>query len=125
MREIKVLIVDEEPEFTSILVDRLCSWGFAATAANSREEVLESLTTFRPGVVVLGLQDRDTKGLDILRMIKALDPAIEVILLVNKGAAIAGMRGMEQGAADCLSQPIELGVLIDKIRQVTGIGLLR
>lgn len=71
MREIKVLIVDEEPEFTSILVDRLCSWGFAATAANSREEVLESLTAFRPEVVVLGLQDRNTKGLDILRMIKA------------------------------------------------------
>lgn len=125
MHEIKVLIVDEEPEFTSILVDRLCSWGFAAAAANSRDEVLEALNAFRPGVVVLGLQDRDTKGLDILRMIKAFDPAIEVILLVNKGAAIAGMRGMEQGAADCLSQPIELGVLIDKIRQVTGMGLQR
>lgn len=125
MHPIKVLIVDEEPEFTTILADRLCSWGFAATAANSREEVLEALTSSRPKVVVLGLQDRDTKGLDILRMIKARDPGIEVILLVGKGAAIAGMRGMEQGAADCLSQPIELGVLIDKIKQVTGIDFRR
>jgi DNA-binding NtrC family response regulator len=125
MHAVKVLIVDEEPEFTSILADRLCSWGFAASAANSREEVLESLTASRPGVVVLGLQDRDTKGLDMLGMIKALDPAIEVILLVGKGAAIAGMRGMEQGAADCLFRPIELGVLIDKIRQVIGMDLQR
>ncbi len=122
MQATKVLIVETETEFTSILTDRLRSWGFAATAANSNEEALESLTVFGPEVVVLGLKGKDQKGLDLLSMIKALRPDCTVILLIGKGAAMAGMLGMERGAADCISLPIELGVLIDRIRQAANVG---
>jgi DNA-binding response OmpR family regulator len=120
MRAIKVLIIDEESEFTSILTDRLRSWGFEASAANSEEDALEALTISRPDVVVLCLKAQDNKGFDILCKIKALDPAIEVILLTGKGTAITGMKGIERGAFDVLPQPIELGVLIDKIRLAAG-----
>jgi DNA-binding response OmpR family regulator len=114
------LIIDEESEFTSILTDRLRSWGFEASAANSEEDALEALTISRPDVVVLCLKAQDNKGFDILCKIKALDPAIEVILLTGKGTAITGMKGIERGAFDVLPQPIELGVLIDKIRLAAG-----
>ena len=125
MQKIKVLIIDNELEFMSILTDRLCSWGFAATSAANREEVLEALTSARPEVVVLGLRGRDSQALDTLRMIKTIDPSIEVILLIGKGAAIAGMQGMEQGAFDCIAHPIELGVLIEKIKQGAEVALNR
>jgi DNA-binding response OmpR family regulator len=120
MQAIKVLIVDKEMEFTSILSDRLCSWGFAATGANSAEEALAALSALAPEVAVLVLRDRDSRGLDLMSMIKENNPAVHVILLPCKGAAIAGMRGMERGAADCIPLPLELGVLINSIRKVTG-----
>lgn len=125
MLAIKVLIVDNEPEFTSILTDRLSSWGFAATAVNSSDEVLEALSLFAPEVVVLGLDGKDSHALGPLHVIKAFDPAIEVILLAAKGMAIVGMEGLARGAFDCLPQPIELGVLIDKIRAAAGVGSKR
>ena len=121
MQVIKVLIVDSEPEFTSILTDRLRSWGFAATAVNSSDEVLEALSTFGPEVVVLGLHGKDSKALDPLHIIKACNPAIEVILLAAKGTGIIGMQGIARGAFDCLDQPLELGVLIEKIREAAGV----
>lgn len=120
MQAIKVLIVDKEMEFTSILTDRLCSWGFAATAANSVEEALAAQATLAPDVAVIVLRDRDDRGLDLMHLIKASDPAVQVILLFCKGAALAGMRGMERGAADCIPLPLELRVLIESIRKVTG-----
>ena len=116
MKTIKVLIIDEDSEFTSILTDRLGSWGLEASAANGEEDALEALTTSRPDVVVLSLKAQDNKGFDILCKIKALYPATEVILLTGKGTALTGMKGIERGAFDVLSQPIELGLLIDKIR---------
>jgi len=118
---IKVLIIDREPEFASILTERLQSWGFTASAAHGKEEALDALADFAPKVVVLGLQDKDSGGLELLSMIKAFNPAIEVLLLIGKGMAIAGMQGIERGAFDYIPQPIELGVLIGKIRKAAGV----
>ena len=118
---IKVLIIDREPEFASILTERLHSWGFAASAAHGKEEALDALADFVAKVVVLGLQDKDSGGLELLSMIKAFNPAIEVLLLIGKGMAIAGMQGIERGAFDYIPQPIELGVLIGKIRKAAGV----
>ena len=70
---IKVLIIDREPEFASILTERLHSWGFAASAAHGKEEALDALADFAPKVVVLGLQDKDSGGLELLSMIKAFN----------------------------------------------------
>ena len=118
---IKVLIIDREPEFASILTERPHSWGFPASAAHGKEEALDALADFDPKVVVLGLQDKDSGGLELLSMIKAFNPAIEVLLLIGKGMAIAGMQGIERGAFDYIPQPIELGVLIGKIRKAAGV----
>ena len=118
---IKVLIIDREPEFASILTERLHSWGFAASTAHGKEEALDALADFDPKVVVLGWQDKDSGGLELLSMIKAFNPAIEVLLLIGKGMAIAGMQGIERGAFDSIPQPIELGVLIGKIRKAAGV----
>jgi DNA-binding NtrC family response regulator len=121
MHEIKVLVIDDEPEFTDILTDRLRSWGFAASSASSNEEVMEAMVGSRPDVVVLSLRAGHGHRLNTLRLIKNQDPAIEVLLLTGKGMALAGMQGIEQGAFDCLPQPVELGVLIEKIRQAAAI----
>jgi DNA-binding NtrC family response regulator len=120
MQKISVLVVDEDREFSTILSDRLCSWGFAATSANSSEEAMASIVLQRPAVVVLSLRAGHVHGLDTLSLIKDLDPAIEVILLTGKGTGRAGMQGIERGAFDCLPQPVELGILIEKIRQACG-----
>lgn len=116
MQKISVLIIAEDEDFSDILTDRLRSWGFNATAAGSRQEAMEALLLARPDVVVLSLRAGHGHDLDTLRLIKQQDPTIEVILLTCKGTAITGMKGVEQGAFDCLPQPIDLGVLIEKIR---------
>ena len=116
----RVVIADPEVEFTAILVDRLQSWGFAAMAANSREEALEMMISFRPAVAVIGLRGNGEWGIELMAALQAIDPSVRVILLLCKGTALAGMRGMALGAADCIPLPLELGQLIDSIRRAIG-----
>jgi DNA-binding NtrC family response regulator len=122
MQPIKVLIVDDEPDFTEILADRLRSWGFSVAVAANDLEVLETIAQDRPDVVLISLQSGQGRGLDTLRIIKDRDQSIEVLLLTGKGTALAGMAGMRLGAFDCLPQPLELGLLIDKIKTACGQG---
>jgi DNA-binding response OmpR family regulator len=117
MLEIKVLIIAEEPDFTDILTDRLQSWGFIVTSAGNSDEAIAVTTQFQPHVVVLSLRAEHGHDLETLRRVKSLNDNIEIILLTSKGTALVGMQGIELGAFDCMPQPIELGVLIEKIRQ--------
>jgi len=123
MRPVKVLIVDWETEFAAIVANRLGSWGYAATVASSKEEAMAMLAEQHPDVIVLVLRDKESWGFDLVRLALAADQPAHVILLCGKGAPPAGMRGMRLGAFDCLPLPLELGVLIDRIRTATGFNL--
>ena len=120
MQPIKVLIVDDEVDFTDIVTDRLRSWGFLAAAVADGEDALDAIDCSRPDVVVLNLDDARGDGLETLRLIREQDPDVAILLLLGKGMAKAGMEGMRLGAFDCLPQPLELGLLIKKIRQAHG-----
>ena len=105
------------PDFTDILTDRLRSGGFTVTSAASGDEAIAIITQFRPHVAALSLRSGHGHNLEPLSLIKGMDNDIEIILLTSKGTSLAGMQGIERGAFDCTRQPIELGVLIEKIRQ--------
>lgn len=117
MKAIRVLIIDREAEFIAILADRLNSWGFQANAATNDIEALALLDRTDPEVVVLGIEAGHRDGLSLLDAIRSKNPAIKVILLAGKGAALTGAHGLQRGAFDVLPQPIELGLLIDTIRR--------
>lgn len=123
MGSVKVLIVDWETEFAAIVANRLGSWGYATTVASSKGEAMAVLAEQRPDVMVIVLRDKESWGLDLVRLALAGEQPAHVILLCGKGATVAGMRGMRLGAFDCLPLPLELGVLIDRIRTATGSNL--
>jgi DNA-binding response OmpR family regulator len=113
---VRVLIVDDEAEFTALVADRLHSWGYQAVAAGDADEALAAQASLRPEVAVIGVQGRPARALELMRLLRGADPALKVILLLGRGAAGAGVRGMELGASDCLPLPLDLGALIDSLR---------
>jgi DNA-binding NtrC family response regulator len=67
--------------------------------------------------VVLGIEAGVAEGFHTLEWIKTHHPGVEVILLAGKGAAVSAVNGIQRGAFDVLSLPIELGVLCETIRR--------
>lgn len=119
MTDVKVLLVDDEKEFTNTVAERLEIRGFDVEIAYDGATALESVREHTPQVVILDLRMPGMSGLDVLKQMKSDHPGIPVILLTGFGSEADGMAGVQQGACDFLMKPIEINALIDKIHEAT------
>ncbi|MFH0729163.1 MAG: response regulator [Pseudomonadota bacterium] len=112
---IRVLVVDDEADFTDILALRLTDAGETACKAYSGGECLKKLETERIDVVVLDLKMPGMDGLQTLREIKKRFPLVEVILLTGHGTTETAVEGMRLGAFDYLLKPADFNELKGKL----------
>jgi len=68
-------------------------------------------------VVVLDLKMADMDGIEVLKIMKLLDPHQQVIMLTGHGSATALRQGIEFGAFDYLMKPCVLDKLVGKIKE--------
>lgn len=117
MREVKVMIVDDELDFARTLAERLRLRGIRGETVGGAEEALARIQGgFRPDVVLLDLKMPGVDGLATLSLIKQADATIEAILLTGHGSTSAAIEGMRRGLFDYLMKPVDIGELVQKIR---------
>ena len=56
-------------------------------------------------------------GIEVLKILKILDPRLVVIMLTGHGSAEAAEQGLKLGAFDYLTKPCELEELLKKISE--------
>jgi DNA-binding response OmpR family regulator len=116
-KTIKVLIADDEYEFSSTLQTRLNLRNFLTTMVNSGEAALKAVEEEKPDVLLLDLKMPDLDGLEVLARLREADADIKVIILTGHGSFEVGREGMELGAFDYIMKPVDLNVLIAKIEE--------
>jgi DNA-binding response OmpR family regulator len=114
MKEIKVLLVDDEEEFSSALAERLNMRGISTATSSGGEEALHMIETDPPQVVLLDLMMPGLGGKEIFDRIRLKHPDISVIFLTGLGAPDTG-----PACGDCLIKPVNIDDLIRKIRSVS------
>ncbi len=120
----KVLLVDDEPEFTEILSQRMQSRGVdVETAANGRE-ALEKVKRKSYDAVILDLLMPEMDGIETLRHLLAASPGLQVILLTAHATLQTGVEAIKLGAADFLEKPAEIQQLMEKIREAKASKML-
>lgn len=112
---VKVLLVDDEKDFTDTLGERLEARGFEVQTAASGDEGLALLKEKAVDVVILDVLMPGKSGVEVLREIKLLDPIIEVIMLTGHGTIETAIEGLKLGAYDYLLKPTDTGELVAKI----------
>jgi CheY-like chemotaxis protein/class 3 adenylate cyclase len=124
-RPARILIVDDEPFNVDYLVQELDNLGFlTATAANGLE-ALEKVAEAPPDLVLLDVMMPELDGISTLRILKD-DPEtklIPVVLMTALNAVEDRVRGIEAGADDFLSKPVDDRELLARIR--TSLSLKR
>jgi len=115
--KIKVLLVDDEKEFTDTLAQRLEIRDFEVTTASSADEALDQLGKREVDVVVLDVLMPGKDGVAALHEIKKVHPLVEVILLTGHATVESAVEGLKSGAFDYLLKPTETKDLIAKIVQ--------
>ncbi len=115
MPQTKVLLLDDEVEFGSALAERLRLRDYDARAESQAEEALIIVRNDPPDVVLLDFRMPGMDGIEVLNIIKQINPSIEVIMLTGHGDTQTIEQGMKSGAFQYVMKPIDIGELILKI----------
>ncbi|MDD4182328.1 MAG: response regulator [Candidatus Omnitrophica bacterium] len=76
----RVLIVDDEIDFLTLIKKRIESWGYRVITASSKDEALEALDTTSPRVIILDYMMPDINGIELLRKIRKTNKKIPVVM---------------------------------------------
>ena len=121
MGQLRVLVIDDEEELVSTLIERLLLRDIAADGAVTGVDALKRIREKEFDVVVLDVKMPGMDGLELLRKIKIMRPQVHVILLTGRGSARESQVGIAEGAFDYLIKPIDIEDLIGKMREaITG-----
>lgn len=119
-REIRVLLVDDETDFTSVLSKRMSRQGLAVSTASDGSEA-HGLLESRPfDVVVLDVDMPGVNGVHVLKSIKEQYPEVEVIMLTGRASIPEALKCRSAGAFDFLFKPTETSDLIEVIVAAAG-----
>ena len=122
----RILVVDDNEMNRDILVTRLEAHGYQTLQAADGEEALRGVTQHRPDVVLLDVMMPNLDGLEACRRLKS-DRAVAftpVILVTAKAATQDIVAGLDAGADEYLTKPVDQAALVARVRSALRIKSL-
>lgn len=116
MKNMKVLLVDDEEEFVKALAERLKMRDLRSDTVLDGEEALSFVEDQEPDVMVLDLKMPGIDGMEVLRQVRKAYPKIQVIILTGHGTEKHEEEAKRLGAFDYLEKPVNLDVLVKKMK---------
>jgi len=114
----RVLLIEDDRAVREGVALALRRQGHEVAAAETGEDGLERLRSFRPDVVVLDLMLPGMSGLDVCRGMRALDQTLPILMATARGDDEDIVVGLEAGADDYVVKPVQARVLEARIRAV-------
>ncbi|MEH2026134.1 SpoIIE family protein phosphatase [Nostoc sp.] len=118
----KILVIDDDPTVRAVLKSTLQRQGYETTVASNGEEGIIQAQLLHPALIICDWMMSQVDGLEVCRRIRT-DPDLATtffILLTARGAARGEeedrVRGLDAGADEFISKPIEMNELKARVR---------
>jgi len=118
-----VLVVDDEPSNRELLIAILEADGLEVGIAEDGTSGIAQVTAFDPDLILLDINMPGTSGLDVCCKLKS-DPdtrLIPIVLVTGLSAVEDRVRGLQCGADDFLTKPIERSELVARVRSLISL----
>jgi len=122
----RILVVDDVPANVKLLQARLAAEYFDVLTAGSGPEALETCDNSKVDVVLLDVMMPGMDGFEVCRRLKG-DPAtshIPVVMVTALDQASDRIRGLEAGADDFLTKPVNDLQLITRVKSLVRLKML-
>jgi adenylate cyclase len=123
----KILVVDDTPHNVKLLADILGAKGYAVSTAVNGEEAIAKVAADRPDLMLLDIMMPGLSGYDVCRKLRA-DPAttlLPIVLCTSLDPQGERVKGIEAGADDFLSKPINQAELFARVKSLLRIKALQ
>jgi CheY-like chemotaxis protein len=114
---VKVLIVDDEKDFLDIIAERIGARGMDVSTASSAEAALNMIEEESYDVVIMDFMMPALDGFKALKLMKTMQPEVQIILLTGNVPDEKRMEAKALGALDVIEKPPDLNDLIQKIKK--------
>ena len=108
---LKALVIDDEQPTLFMFNLFLDAFGYEVITAENAAAGIELFKKERPAIVFTDIKMPGMDGLDALKMLKSIDPAVQVIVMTGHGDQDLMKQAMELKATAFLNKPIERAAL--------------
>ena len=112
-----VLIVDDDPLSCETFSRFLSKEGFKTSYACNGKQAMEMIPEFDPQVIIADLCMPVMDGLELLENVNKNGSAVPVIITTGNPDIQSAIKALQQGAYDYLLKPVNLPMLLEKIRR--------
>jgi len=117
-KDIKILLVDDEPDILEIVRYNLSSQGYQIIIGKNGIEAVEKTKKHRPHLIILDVMMPEMDGIEACEKIRELPNQNDTIItfLTARGEDYSQVAGFDAGADDYIAKPIKPKVLVSKVK---------
>jgi len=122
----RILVVDDTPQNVKLLTDLLTVKGYAVVTAASGPEALVRIEADRPDLVLLDVVMPGMSGYEVCQRIRAdkANGIMPVVMVTALDPVSERIKGLDAGADDFLTKPINIPELLARVRSLLRIKQL-
>jgi class 3 adenylate cyclase/CheY-like chemotaxis protein len=119
----RILVVDDSEANRDIIVARLRAQGYETAEAADGEQGLAAVDACAPDLILLDVAMPKLNGLEVCRRLKGDDrrPFTPIILLTARADTSDVVAGLDAGADEYLTKPVDHAALVARVRSVLRI----
>jgi two-component system OmpR family response regulator len=117
---LRALVVEDEPALADVLTAMLGYEGWDARSARDGATAADLAAEFGPDAVVLDVNLPDASGFEVLRRLRAVNPAVCVLFLTARDSVEDRIAGITAGGDDYVTKPFSMEEVLARLR-----GLVR
>ena len=123
----RILIVDDHEDNVELLRARLESWGYATDSAGDGDEALTKIDQAAPDLILLDVMMPKVDGMEVARRVKGNRrlPFIPIIMQTALDTTESKVEGLEAGADDYITKPIDFAELKARVNSMLRIKKLQ
>ena len=119
-RNIRVLLVDDEPDILDFISYNLEKEGFEVRTAMDGKMAIEQAMKFKPHLILLDVMMPGMNGIEVCEQLRLLPDFKDVIIsfLSARSEDYSQIAGFDAGGDDYISKPIQPKMLVSKVKSL-------
>jgi two-component system, OmpR family, alkaline phosphatase synthesis response regulator PhoP len=117
-KDIKILLVDDEPDVLEIVGYNLAQEGYQIVTASNGKEAVAKARKELPQLIIMDVMMPEMDGMEACENIRKMPELSQVIItfLTARGEDYSQVAGFDAGADDYITKPIKPKLLVSKVK---------